>query len=121
MAAIISQSAWPFSAVGQSIIVHIWQGGGPGYMHVHHEDDECWHVLEGSLTFRFADGEVVAPAGATVFVPAGTPHDYAETDGPSRYLMILTPRLDALIKELHQAPLTQHGEVMTRYASEIVP
>ncbi len=90
-------------------------------MHVHHEDDECWHVLEGSLTFRLLEGDVVAEAGTTVFVPAGTPHDYVETNGPSRYLIILTPRLDALIQELMQTPYPQHGEVMKKYASEILP
>src|SRR3712207_7826677 len=39
-------------------------------------DDEAWHVLEGSLRFKFADGEVDAGAGTTVFVPAGVPHTY---------------------------------------------
>ena len=120
MNAILSQSGIPISAIGTSFIVHEWQGSGPGYMHVHHEDDECWHVLEGSLTFRFREGEVVATPGVTVFVPAGTAHDYFETDGPCRYLIILTPRLDALIQELMQTPYPKHGEVLREYASEIV-
>jgi mannose-6-phosphate isomerase-like protein (cupin superfamily) len=101
-------------------VVHVWHGSGPGYMHIHHEDDECWHVLDGSLTFRLPEGEVVAPAGTTVFVPAGTPHDHFETDGPCRYLIVLTPRLEALIKELHRTPYAHHGEVMKKYRSEIV-
>jgi len=68
-------------------------------MHIHRSDDEAWHVLEGSLRFRLADGEVDAPAGTTVFVPAGSPHAYWETE-PSRYLIFLTPRLDRLISRL---------------------
>jgi quercetin dioxygenase-like cupin family protein len=59
-------------------------------------------VLEGRLRFRFVDGEVVdAPAGTTVFVPAGVPHAYSAIE-PTRYLIILTPRMDALIDELHR-------------------
>jgi quercetin dioxygenase-like cupin family protein len=68
-------------------------------MHVHRSDDEAWHVLAGSLRFKFADGEVDAPAGTTVFVPAGLPHTYRVTE-PSRYLIFLTPKLDRLIARL---------------------
>jgi hypothetical protein len=97
-APIISGPGAPaISAVGTSLVVHEWTGSGPSYMHVHRSDDE---VLEGSLRFRFADGEVDAPAGTTVFVPAGSPHAYWETE-PSRYLIFLTPRLDRLISRLH--------------------
>jgi mannose-6-phosphate isomerase-like protein (cupin superfamily) len=39
------------AAVGQSFEVHEWRGSGPDYLHVHYEDDEAWHVLEGILTF----------------------------------------------------------------------
>jgi mannose-6-phosphate isomerase-like protein (cupin superfamily) len=110
----------PFTAAGNSFEIHEWSGSGPDYLHVHHADDEAWHVLEGRLTFRFADSEVVVAAGDTVFVPAGVPHTYRETDGRARYLMILTPRLHRLITELHSTPYPEHGDVLRRYNSEIV-
>jgi hypothetical protein len=94
------RGAPPISAVGTSLVLHEWTGSGPSYLHVYRSDDEAWHVLEGSLRFRFADREVEAPAGTTVFVPAGSPHTYWETE-PSRYLIFLTPRLDRLIARLH--------------------
>jgi hypothetical protein len=56
-------------------------------------------VLEGCLRFRFEHGEVDAPAGTTVFVPAGLAHTYRVVE-PSRYLIFLTPRLDRLIARL---------------------
>ena len=77
-----------------------WQGGGPAQrLHVHHEDDEAWHVLDGSVEFRFADGrrEMAGP-GTTVFVPAGVAHTYVTSDD-ARYLIVLTPQLEALIGE----------------------
>jgi uncharacterized RmlC-like cupin family protein len=92
------------AAVGTTLVVHEWTESGPSWLHVHRSDDEAWHVLEGSLRFRFADREVDAPAGTTVFVPAGTPHTYRVSVEPSRYLIFLTPRLDRLIAQLHSLP-----------------
>jgi|GEM_PF-1840114 Uncharacterized conserved protein, contains double-stranded beta-helix domain len=89
----------PIAAVGTSLVVREWTMSGPCYLHVHHSDDEAWHVLEGKLRFRFADGEIEAPAGTTVFVPAGVAHTYS-ADEHSRYLIILTPKIDRLIEEL---------------------
>jgi mannose-6-phosphate isomerase-like protein (cupin superfamily) len=110
----------PVTATGRSFQIHEWSGSGPGYLHVHYGDDEAWHVLEGTLTFRLRDKQVEAPAGTTVFVPAGVPHDYFESQGPSRYLTILTPRLRELISALHAAPREQHQEIMRRFESEIL-
>ena len=110
----------PIAATGKSFDIHEWSGSGLGYLHVHHADDEAWHVLEGTLTFRFPDQQMEAPAGTTVFVPAGVPHDYFESQGPSRYLIILTPRLRDLIAALEQAPREQHNEIMRKFESEIV-
>lgn len=108
------------SAAGRSFVIREWQGSGPTYLHLHHADDEAWHVLEGTLRFRVGDRQIEAPAGSTVFVPAGVPHSY-EALGSARYLIILTPRLDALIAELHQARgLDEHREIMRRHQSEIV-
>lgn len=108
------------SAAGNSLVVQEWSGSGPDYLHVHYADDEAWHVLQGTLTFRFSDSEVEAREGTTVFVPAGVPHTYYEAYGPTRYLMILTPRLQQLILELHSTPYQEHGEVLRRFNSAIV-
>ena len=110
----------PVAAEGTSFDIYEWSGSGPGYLHVHHSDDEAWHVLEGTLRFRFVDKEIEAPAGTTVFVPAGVPHDYYEASGPARYLIIMLPRLRALINALHAAPPEQHGEILRAYDSEII-
>jgi mannose-6-phosphate isomerase-like protein (cupin superfamily) len=118
---VIAQSgnANPIAAIGNSFEIHEWTGSGPGYLHVHFADDEAWHILDGALTFRFGDKMVEAPAGTTVFVPAGVPHDYFEANGSARYLVILTPRLHQLIDELHKAPLAEHAAILRRYESAI--
>ncbi|HVZ97668.1 MAG TPA: cupin domain-containing protein [Chitinophagaceae bacterium] len=114
-----SRKKVPDSARGKSFVIHEWRGSGPPYLHVHYEDDEAWHVLEGTLTFKFRDKTIDACPGTTVFVPAGVPHTYFEKT-PSRYLAVLTPVLNQLIAELHTSPLDTHKEIMKKYASEIL-
>jgi mannose-6-phosphate isomerase-like protein (cupin superfamily) len=109
------------AAVGTSLVVHEWTESGPSYLHVHRSDDEAWHVLEGSLRFRFADREVDAPAGTTVFVPAGSPHTYQVTAEPTRYLIFLTPRLDRLIARLQTLPdRSQLRATLAEFDTELV-
>src|ERR1051325_783606 len=76
------------AATGQSFEIHEWRGSGPDYLHVHYSDDEAWHVLEGTLTFRFVDRQVEASAGTTVFVPAGVPHTYFVAGGGAPHFSI---------------------------------
>jgi mannose-6-phosphate isomerase-like protein (cupin superfamily) len=108
------------AADGATLSVHEWRGSGPPTLHVHHEDDEAWHVLEGTLTFRFADRTEELGPGSTVFVPAGVAHTYV-TSPDARYLVILTPRIRALIREL-QANRDREAapEIYRRHHSEIV-
>jgi quercetin dioxygenase-like cupin family protein len=115
-----SEGQQPIAAAGQSFEIHEWRGSGPSYLHVHYSDDEAWHVLEGALTFRFSDGNVEAPAGTTVFVPAGVPHSYHAAAGTTRYLVIMTPRLRALIAALQGAPREEHNAIMRRFESEVL-
>ena len=93
---------------------------GPATLHVHHSDDEAWHVLEGQLTFRYTDRTETAGPGTTVFVPAGVPHGYSSGEG-ARYLIVLTPRLSALIAALHadRNPANQRS-IYQRFDSELL-
>jgi quercetin dioxygenase-like cupin family protein len=110
----------PIAATGQSFEIYEWRGSGPDYLHIHYADDEAWHVLEGTLVFRFGDRQLEAPTGTTVFVPAGTPHAYWDPTGAARYLIILTPRLSQLVANLHAAPRAEHDAIMHRFQSAIV-
>ena len=110
----------PFSAAGKCFEIHEWRGSGPATLHVHHSDDEAWHVLDGELVFRYADRSETAGPGTTVFVPSGVAHTY--TAGPeARYLIVLTPRLSALIAALQadRDPVHQHA-IYKRFDSELL-
>ena len=116
----LAEQGQRLAADGGSFSMHEWSGSGPPRLHLHHEDDEAWHVLEGSLRFRFSDRTVDVPAGGTVFVPAGVAHTYESVD-QARYLVILTPRIRRLIADLQSAPdRLADDEIYGRYRSEIV-
>jgi len=90
-------------------------------LHVHHADDEAWHVVSGALRFRLEDQHVIAAAGATVLVPAGTPHTFGNAGpGPSRFIIVLPTRLDELISQLHACDPAEHPQVYRRYQSELL-
>ena len=63
-------------ASGGTLEIQLWEGSAPYELHVHYQHDIAWHILEGSLHFRFADREADVHAGSTLFIPAGTPHTY---------------------------------------------
>src|SRR6266702_731753 len=108
----------PCSFSGNSFSVHEWRGSGPATLHVHHADDEAWHVLEGELTFRYKDRTETVGPGTTVFVPAGTAHTYTAASN-ARYLIVLTPRLSRLIAALQADREPSHQkDVYRQFESE---
>jgi uncharacterized cupin superfamily protein len=110
---------------GGSLVIQDWSAKGLASevapLHVHHADDEAWHVVSGALRFRFADDEFVARPGSTVLVPAGVAHTFGNAGPePSRYIIILPARLDELISLLHEADRDQHAAIYRRYESELL-
>jgi mannose-6-phosphate isomerase-like protein (cupin superfamily) len=90
-------------------------------LHVHHDDDEAWVVLEGTLGFRVGDELVTAGPGAAVLVPKGTPHAYWNGgDTEARYVLVMSPRTAALVEALHSGSGESYAEIFRRYASELL-
>ena len=109
-----------FSAIGRSFEIHEWRGSGPPALHVHHSDDEAWHVLEGELTFRYSDRTDIAGPGTTVFVPANTPHTFT-AGSDARYLIVLTPNLSKLIAALQADRDPAHqSDIYRQFDSELL-
>jgi quercetin dioxygenase-like cupin family protein len=69
-------------------------GHVPG-AHVHPEQEERFHVLEGTMKFRMGLRRIVAEAGDTVIVPAGRVHRFANGgDTTARCRVEVVPALD---------------------------
>lgn len=66
-------------------------GEGPP-IHIHANEDEVLHIIEGEFEF-WLDGKVSrAGPGASVFLPRGVPHTFRVAgDRPGRILAIATP------------------------------
>jgi len=89
-------------------------------LHVHHDDDEAWYVLEGMLEFRLGDRRVVAEPGAAVLAERGVPHTYRNAgEVAAEYLLVMTPRIASLIERIHE-PGADVESVFGGHASALV-
>jgi quercetin dioxygenase-like cupin family protein len=69
-------------------------GKVPG-AHVHPEQEERFHVLEGTMKFRLGMKTIVAGPGETVVVPAGRVHKFSNGgDETARVRVEVEPALD---------------------------
>jgi mannose-6-phosphate isomerase-like protein (cupin superfamily) len=112
----------------ESLVLVEWRDPGgitdpPRYiapLHVHHEDDEAWYVLEGTLAFRLDDEDLEASAGAAVLARRGTVHTYWNPrPEPARYVLAMTPRIHALIAALHAGDADPH-QVFSDHAGTLI-
>jgi mannose-6-phosphate isomerase-like protein (cupin superfamily) len=61
-------------------------------LHVHHREDELFHVLEGKISYRVGASRFEASAGHTVFAPRGVPHGFTvSSPEPAHYLIVYSP------------------------------
>jgi mannose-6-phosphate isomerase-like protein (cupin superfamily) len=69
-------------------------------LHVHHIEDECFHVLEGQLKVQVGPRIFMLDQGASVYLPRMVPHTW-QTVGqrPARFLSLAQPagRLEAYV------------------------
>jgi quercetin dioxygenase-like cupin family protein len=83
-------------------------GSGPGA----HVDPwrESFYVLDGELTFRVEDGEVVAGRGDAVSIPSGLVHSFSVSSAETaRYLILCAPAgLEAFFADAGE-PLERAG------------
>ena len=80
-------------AAGDSVMVteQTAPRGSGSPLHVHHNEDEWFYVLEGELTIWVAGKTVVAPAGSFVFGPRDVPHTFVVSSDQARFLLVVEP------------------------------
>jgi mannose-6-phosphate isomerase-like protein (cupin superfamily) len=90
-------------------------------LHLHREDDEAWYVLDGRLGFDVGGEQRDVGAGEAIMVPRGTPHSYWNAQAaPTRYLLVMTPRIRALIDALHAGDRDDYAAVFEEHASQLL-
>jgi mannose-6-phosphate isomerase-like protein (cupin superfamily) len=60
-------------------------------LHVHHDADETWYVLDGRLAFLLDGERVEAGPGDFVLGPKGVPHTYLVTSEQAELLVSFAP------------------------------
>lgn len=76
---------------GIAVMESLARHGDSPPLHVHHTEDEIFHVLEGELRMRAGDDEVRVGPGETLLAPKGVPHTYrVESPEGARWLVITT-------------------------------
>jgi uncharacterized cupin superfamily protein len=108
----------PLSAQVGLVESELPPGGGFRVPHWHEDLDEVFYVLEGEIEYLL-DGEWRrAPAGTTVFIPAGAIHAFRNDSGrPARQLAIGPPGAVDLITELAGQPRERWARVHARHRS----
>jgi quercetin dioxygenase-like cupin family protein len=83
--------SWNEGADMVSVIEHNMPYGLSPPMHIHRDEDEVFHILDGSMRFQIGGKDMIANAGQTVLAPKGVPHSFrVETPGGARCLTITT-------------------------------
>jgi quercetin dioxygenase-like cupin family protein len=65
--------------------------GSGSPLHVHHNEDEWFYVIEGELTFWVGGEVITAPAGAFVYGPRDIPHTFTVSSEQARFLLVTEP------------------------------
>jgi mannose-6-phosphate isomerase-like protein (cupin superfamily) len=75
---------------GISVLESLAPRGESPPLHVHHDEDEVFHILEGELRFRVGDDELRAGPGETLLAPKRVPHTYRVESERGRWLVTTT-------------------------------
>jgi quercetin dioxygenase-like cupin family protein len=77
-------------------------------LHVHHNEDEGFWILEGNATFYIEGQTIEAGPGDYLFGPRGIPHRYTTGPAGCRMLFILTPGgMEDMVREMSEPAATR--------------
>jgi mannose-6-phosphate isomerase-like protein (cupin superfamily) len=73
-----------------SVLESLAPRGDSPPLHVHHDEDEVFHILDGELTLVVGGETVHLGTGATALAPRGVPHTYRVDSEQARWLVVTT-------------------------------
>ena len=85
-------------------IAHHAKGGPP--RHLHRDQDEWFHVIEGAYIVEIGDERYLLGPGDSAFGPRGVPHCWVNvSEGPGRITFVFTPagQAEAFFLEITKA------------------
>jgi quercetin dioxygenase-like cupin family protein len=87
-------------ADGLSVLEHLAPRGDSPPLHVHRDEDEVFHLLEGEARFLVGGRELRARAGETMLAPKGVPHTYRVESEHARWLTVTTGGFEAFVRAM---------------------
>jgi quercetin dioxygenase-like cupin family protein len=77
--------------------------GAGSPLHVHHNEDEWFYVIEGELTFWVGGQVITASAGSFVYGPRDIPHTFTVSSDQARFLLVVEPAgFDGFVRAIGQ-------------------
>jgi quercetin dioxygenase-like cupin family protein len=102
---------------------------GP-YQHVHHREDEWYYVLSGEFLFKAGGVEHILPAGASIWLPRGIPHAWANiSTSEAKLILVCQPGgFERFFEEMGRemakvdsaSAQSKMKEVMAKYGMELL-
>jgi quercetin dioxygenase-like cupin family protein len=83
---------------GISVLEHRASRGDSPPLHIHYDEDEIFHVIEGEVRYRVGDHERRAHAGETLLAPKGIPHTYRVESSEARMLTITRGEFESFVR-----------------------
>lgn len=74
-----------------AVIEHEAPRGSGSPLHVHHNEDEWFYVIDGELTFWVGGRVITAPARSFVYGPRDIPHTFTVSSDRARFLLVTEP------------------------------
>lgn len=86
---------------GHTLVEIIVNAGYETPLHIHHDEDEGFWMIDGSATFTVGDQTVEAGPGAYLFGPKHVPHKWKAGPDGARLLYLFAPAgFENLIREM---------------------
>jgi quercetin dioxygenase-like cupin family protein len=109
------------SDVGEaySILQSLIIPGGTVPTHMHQNEDEVFHIVEGCLRFKIRKAEFDAAQGSTVVIPKGTVHGWRNvTEARVLALVMFSPGgIDRMFDEIAGRSFTEIQAIAHRYGT----
>ncbi|MDO6963310.1 cupin domain-containing protein [Rhizobium alvei] len=94
---------------GLSVIEHWMPHGEAPPLHIHHNEDEIFHILYGEMQFRIGDVEIVGKAGETLLAPMGIAHAFRVISPAGAHCLTITRGSDFESMVLATSRPATHG------------
>ncbi len=90
---------------GISVIEQVARQGDSPPLHIHRNEDELFHVVEGELSFSRGDEHHTVVAGEFFLVPKGVAHSFVVASPEARWFVTTTHGdYEGFVRELSREP-----------------